>query len=82
MFPRERVVVSLKKFHIAFRDEESTEDLRSKLANFYAHRTLTKLSVTPQDCAEAICWLASDRAAKTTGHLIPVDGGLMEAFLR
>ena len=82
MFPRERVIVSLKKFHVAFSEEESTEDLRSKLANFYAHRTLTKLSVTPQDCAEAICWLASDRAAKTTGHLIPVDGGLVEAFLR
>jgi NAD(P)-dependent dehydrogenase (short-subunit alcohol dehydrogenase family) len=82
MFPRERVIVSLKKFHVAYSDEESTEDLRSKLANFYAHRTLTKLSVTPQDCAEAICWLASDRAAKTTGHLIPVDGGLVEAFLR
>ena len=82
MFPRERVIGSLKKFHVAYTDEESTEDLRSKLANFYAHRTLTKQSVTPQDCAEAICWLASDRAAKTTGHLIPVDGGLVEAFLR
>ena len=82
MFPRERVLLSLKKFHVAFSEEESTEDLRSKLANFYAHRTLTKQSVTPQDCAEAICWLASDRAARTTGHLIPVDGGLVEAFLR
>jgi rhamnose utilization protein RhaD (predicted bifunctional aldolase and dehydrogenase)/NAD(P)-dependent dehydrogenase (short-subunit alcohol dehydrogenase family) len=82
MFPRERVLISLKKFHVAFSEEESTEDLRSKLANFYAHRTLTKQSVTPQDCAEAICWLASDRAARTTGHLIPVDGGLVEAFLR
>ena len=82
MFPRERVIVSLKKFHVAFSEEESTEALRSRLANFYAQRTLTKQSVTPQDCAEAICWLASDRAAKTTGHLIPVDGGLVEAFLR
>jgi len=82
MFPRERVLASLKRFHVAFRDEESTEELRSKLAQFYAQRTLTKLRVSPQDCAEAICWLASDRAAKTTGHLIPVDGGLVEAFLR
>ncbi len=30
----------------------------------------------------AICWLAGDRSAKTTGHIIPVDGGLSDAFLR
>ncbi|MFZ0962772.1 MAG: bifunctional rhamnulose-1-phosphate aldolase/short-chain dehydrogenase [Terriglobia bacterium] len=82
MFPRDRVIISLKKYHVVHSDKESTEELRSKLANFYAQRTLTKRSVTPQDCAEAICWLASDRSAKTTGHLIPVDGGLVEAFLR
>jgi rhamnose utilization protein RhaD (predicted bifunctional aldolase and dehydrogenase)/NAD(P)-dependent dehydrogenase (short-subunit alcohol dehydrogenase family) len=82
MFPRDRVIISLHKYRIAYSEGESTEELRNKLANFYAQRTLTKLSVTPQDCAEAICWLASDRAAKTTGHLIPVDGGLVEAFLR
>ncbi|PYV81534.1 MAG: hypothetical protein DMG05_29830, partial [Acidobacteria bacterium] len=59
-----------------------TEELRTKLAEFYARRTLTGRSVAPEDCAEAICWLASERSAKTTGHLIPVDGGLVEAFLR
>ena len=82
MFPRERVITSLTKYGISFRPEDSTEELRNKLAQFYAQRTLSKTSVTPQDCAEAICWLVSDRAAKTTGHLIPVDGGLVEAFLR
>jgi len=82
MFSRERIMHGLKKYEIPFSDEESTGDLSRKLADYYARRTLTKLSVTPQDCAEAICWLVSDRAAKTTGHLIPVDGGLVEAFLR
>lgn len=82
MFPRERVIASLTKYQIAFREDDSTEGLRSKLADFYAQRTLTKRPISPRDCAEAICWLASDRAAKTTGHLIPVDGGLTEAFLR
>jgi NAD(P)-dependent dehydrogenase (short-subunit alcohol dehydrogenase family) len=82
MFPRERVISSLKKYQIAFREDAPTEELRGKLAEFYAQRTLTKRPITPRDCAEAICWLASDRAAKTTGHLIPVDGGLAEAFLR
>jgi NAD(P)-dependent dehydrogenase (short-subunit alcohol dehydrogenase family) len=56
--------------------------LRSKLANFYAQRTLTKRPILPQDCAAAIVWLAGDFSAKTTGHIIPVDGGLSEAFLR
>ena len=82
MFPRERVITSLTKYGISFSETESTEDLRNKLAHFYAQRTLTKSSVTPLDCADAICWLVSDHATKTTGHLIPVDGGLVEAFLR
>ena len=82
MFPRERVIASLTKYQVPFDAKESTEQLRAKLADYYAHRTLTKLPVTPQDCAEAIVWLASERAAKTTGHVIPIDGGLVEAFLR
>ncbi|HEY3628426.1 MAG TPA: bifunctional rhamnulose-1-phosphate aldolase/short-chain dehydrogenase [Terracidiphilus sp.] len=82
MFPRDRVMSSLKKYNIAFTEEESTEDLRTKLARFYAQRTLTRDPILPDDCAEAIIFLASDLSAKTTGHVIPVDGGLPEAFLR
>jgi rhamnose utilization protein RhaD (predicted bifunctional aldolase and dehydrogenase)/NAD(P)-dependent dehydrogenase (short-subunit alcohol dehydrogenase family) len=82
MFPRDRVMQSLKKYGIEFSENESTEDLRSKLAGFYAERTLTRREILPQDCAQAIAWLASDDSAKTTGHIIPVDGGLQEAFLR
>ena len=82
MFPRDRVMQSLEKYKISFSDSESTEELRGKLADFYAQRTLTKQPILPQDCAAAIVWLASDQSAKTTGHVIPVDGGLSEAFLR
>jgi rhamnose utilization protein RhaD (predicted bifunctional aldolase and dehydrogenase)/NAD(P)-dependent dehydrogenase (short-subunit alcohol dehydrogenase family) len=82
MFPRNRVIQSLQKYGIGFSESESTEDLRAKLAEFYALRTLTKQPILPQDCANAIVWLASDQSAKTTGHVIPVDGGLSEAFLR
>jgi NAD(P)-dependent dehydrogenase (short-subunit alcohol dehydrogenase family) len=82
MFPRDRVMQSLQKYKIDFQDSESTEELRSKLAEFYAQRTLTKRPILPQDCAAAIVWLAGDQSAKTTGHVIPVDGGLSEAFLR
>ena len=82
MFPRDRVVQSLHKYKIDFSERESTEDLRDKLADFYAQRTLTKRPILPQDCAAAIVWLAGDHSAKTTGHVIPVDGGLSDAFLR
>jgi rhamnose utilization protein RhaD (predicted bifunctional aldolase and dehydrogenase)/NAD(P)-dependent dehydrogenase (short-subunit alcohol dehydrogenase family) len=82
MFPRDRVIQSLEKYKIAFSESDSTEDLRTKLADFYAQRTLTKRPVLPQDCAAAIVWLAGDLSGKTTGHVIPVDGGLAEAFLR
>jgi rhamnulose-1-phosphate aldolase/alcohol dehydrogenase len=82
MFPRDRVIQSLQKYKIQFQDSESTEELRTKLADFYAQRTLTKQPVLPQDCAAAIVWLAGEQSAKTTGHVIPIDGGLPEAFLR
>ena len=82
MFPRDRVIVALQKYSIAFEEDEPTEALRTKLAEFYAKRTITRRPILPQDCANAICWLAGDASAKTTGHVIPVDGGLPDAFLR
>ena len=82
MFPRDRVIQSLQKYQIEFAESESTEQLRAKLADFYAQRTLTKRPILPKDCAEAIVWLAGDQSSKTSGHIIPVDGGLSEAFLR
>ena len=82
MFPRDRVIVSLKKYNIDFDESEPTEDLRGKLAEFYARRTITRRPILPIDNANAICWLAGEQSAKTTGHVIPVDGGLPEAFLR
>jgi NAD(P)-dependent dehydrogenase (short-subunit alcohol dehydrogenase family) len=82
MFPRERVMVSLRKYAIDFAESESTEALRDRLAQFYAERTIVRRPILPEDCANAMCWLAGDASAKTTGHVIPVDGGLPEAFLR
>ena len=82
MFPRDRVIVALKKYDIAFEDSESSDALRDKLAEFYARRTITRRPILPIDNANAICFLAGDQSAKTTGHVIPVDGGLPDAFLR
>ena len=82
MFSRDRVIVALKKYKIEFADDETMDSLRTKLAQFYAQRTITHQPILPSDCADAIYWLAGDHSAKTTGHIIPVDGGLPEAFLR
>ncbi|MBM3872691.1 MAG: bifunctional rhamnulose-1-phosphate aldolase/short-chain dehydrogenase [Verrucomicrobia bacterium] len=82
MFPRERVISSLAKYSIAFAEDESTDSLVQKLAQFYADRTLTKSPITPADQAEAYLLLVTNRLSKTTGQIIPVDGGLHEAFLR
>lgn len=82
MFPRDRVISSLAKYDISFDVNETTEELRTKLANFYAQRTLTKQPITPEDQAEAAYLLVSGQLSKTTGQVISVDGGLHEAFLR
>ena len=82
MFPRDRVIGSLAKYNIPYTDDEATESLVSKLAQFYADRTLTKSPITPADQAEAYFLLISQRLSKTTGQVITVDGGLHEAFLR
>ena len=54
MFPRDRVIASLAKYEIPFSDDESTDDLRAKLATFYAKRSLTQAPIEPEDQAEAI----------------------------
>jgi len=82
MFPRDRVIGSLAKYAIPYTDDEATESLVTKLAQFYADRTLTKAPITPADQAEAYFLLITNRLSKTTGQVITVDGGLHEAFLR
>jgi rhamnulose-1-phosphate aldolase/alcohol dehydrogenase len=43
---------------------------------------LLKTKVTAHDVAEAALFFASERSAKTTGAVLPIDGGLREAFPR
>jgi rhamnose utilization protein RhaD (predicted bifunctional aldolase and dehydrogenase)/NAD(P)-dependent dehydrogenase (short-subunit alcohol dehydrogenase family) len=82
MFPRDRVIASLKKYKLPFEETMTDDELRNELAKFYATRTLTHQPIDPKDCAQAIMFLAGPLARCTTGHLIPVDGGLTEAYLR
>ena len=67
MFPRDRVMASLCKYAIRFSDDEPTEALRDKLADFYARRTLIQQSITPEDQAEAIAFLVGDASAARRG---------------
>jgi rhamnulose-1-phosphate aldolase/alcohol dehydrogenase len=55
---------------------------RDRLPDFYRNRTLLKVEVTAEDVAEAALFLAGPRSAKTTGAMLPVDGGVKEAFPR
>jgi len=82
MFPRNRTIASLQKYSVPFSEKDSDDTLREKLAQFYAQRSLTRKPVTTADQAEAVFLLIGNRLGKTTGQIIPVDGGLQEAFLR
>jgi NAD(P)-dependent dehydrogenase (short-subunit alcohol dehydrogenase family) len=65
------------------RQRADTYGIRAdELEEYYRQRNLLRARITGNDVAEAVLWLASDRSAKTTGAMIPVDGGVREAFPR
>jgi rhamnulose-1-phosphate aldolase/alcohol dehydrogenase len=53
-----------------------------QLEEFYRRRNLLGVRILPDDVAQAVLFLASDRAAKTTGCTLTVDGGVKDAFPR
>ncbi len=53
-----------------------------ELNAFYANRNVLGTEILPEDIAEAIAFLAGPRAAKTTGTMLPVDGGVTNGYLR
>ncbi len=53
-----------------------------ELEAHYRERSMLKLSVFPEDIAEAIYFLASDMSAKSTGNIVNVDAGNAQSFTR
>jgi rhamnulose-1-phosphate aldolase/alcohol dehydrogenase len=53
-----------------------------RLEDFYRTRNLLNARILPEDVAQAVLFLASDRSAKTTGCTLTVDGGVKDAFPR
>ncbi|MDX8046229.1 bifunctional aldolase/short-chain dehydrogenase [Gracilibacillus sp. S3-1-1] len=52
------------------------------LEEHYRKRTILNVNILPDDIAESIAFLASSKAAKTTGCMVTVDGGVAAAFTR
>lgn len=52
------------------------------LEEMYRERSMLKRSVLPEDIAEAAYFLAADLSAKSTGNIINVDAGNVQAFTR
>jgi rhamnulose-1-phosphate aldolase/alcohol dehydrogenase len=57
------------------RDKQGLEEM-------YRQRSLLKRAVLPEDIAEAAYFLASDLSSKSTGNILNVDAGNVQAFTR
>ncbi|MCH8333267.1 bifunctional rhamnulose-1-phosphate aldolase/short-chain dehydrogenase [Candidatus Sumerlaeota bacterium] len=53
-----------------------------ELEEHYRERSMLKVSVYPEDVAEAVYFFASDRSAKSTGNILNVDAGNAASFTR
>ncbi len=52
------------------------------LEEMYRNRSMLKRSVLPEDIAEACYFFAADTSAKSTGNILNVDAGNVQAFPR
>ncbi len=55
---------------------------KAGLEEHYRQRSLLKRSVLPEDVAEAAYFFASELSSKSTGNIINVDAGNVQAFTR
>jgi rhamnulose-1-phosphate aldolase/alcohol dehydrogenase len=55
---------------------------KAGLEEMYRQRSMLKRSVLPEDIAEAAYFFAADLSAKSTGNILNVDAGNVQAFTR
>lgn len=55
---------------------------KAGLEEMYKNRSMLKRSVLPEDIAEACYFFASDLSSKSTGNILNVDAGNVQAFPR
>lgn len=55
---------------------------KAGLEEMYRERSMLKRAVLPEDIAEAAYFFAADLSAKSTGNIINVDAGNVQAFTR
>ncbi|WP_046227895.1 bifunctional rhamnulose-1-phosphate aldolase/short-chain dehydrogenase [Paenibacillus dauci] len=53
-----------------------------QLEDHYRKRTTLLVNIYPDDIAEGVAYFASSKAAKTTGCMLTIDGGVPAAFTR
>lgn len=53
-----------------------------QLEEHYRKRTTLLVNIYPKDIAEGVAFFASSKAAKTTGCMLTIDGGVPAAFTR
>jgi NAD(P)-dependent dehydrogenase (short-subunit alcohol dehydrogenase family) len=76
------VLTSSANAVVAKRGSEAYDVSKAALSHLVRELAISLAPITPDDCAHAILFLAGPHARCTTGHLIPIDGGLADAFLR
>jgi len=54
----------------------------AQIEEHYRQRSMLKRSVYPEDVAEGVYFFASDASAKSTGNILNVDAGNVQAFPR
>ncbi len=55
---------------------------KAGLEEMYRNRSMLKRSVLPEDIAEACYFFAADTSSKSTGNILNVDAGNVQAFTR
>ncbi len=53
-----------------------------QMETYYQKRNLLQIPILPEDVAESVLFFISQRASKTTGCILTVDGGIQAAFPR